>query len=176
MSAYCVQAVRPSQSVYRLNSQPQDSLSPMTPLYPTRRVVRTTLPTRRWVTQQDRPHFRTEITSGDDGVVLIQFVGELDLVTLPDLETALDAVLSSEPCAVIFDLRRAAFISVDGFEAIGRCSLVLDRVSVRAKDAFAEKILRLLGYDRIEFITPRAARRRPVRRVGYGDFQWGLGR
>ena len=88
--------------------------------------------------------------------MLLDVNGELDLLTMPAFEAALDALLSASPREALFDVCGAQFISVEGFAAIGRVSLTVERVTVNARDDFAEKIFRLLGYDRIGFDTDRA--------------------
>jgi anti-anti-sigma regulatory factor len=85
--------------------------------------------------------------------MVLQLVGEVDLESMSRFGRALDVLISLKPQQIVFDLRRTDFISVAGYAAIGRCSLVVDQLSVCTKSGLAQKILRLLGYDSVVCVT-----------------------
>jgi hypothetical protein len=106
--------------------------------------------------------FRAEIITRADETVIIELFGELDLVSMATFEGTLAAALSRRPRRVIFDISAAQFISVQGFAAIGRCSQVVESVTVHYKNWLAEGVLRTLGYEQVACVetgsTPRGAR------------------
>lgn len=106
-----------------------------------------------------RDRFRVKTTVIGEVTVLKVF-GNLDLVTLPGFETAVDALMAARPKHAIFDLLDAEFISGAGYEAIGQCSLAVKRVSVRSKNGSAKQMLRRLGYDGIVSFRGGAPNRR----------------
>jgi len=84
---------------------------------------------------------------------VLELFGELDIVTMPKFEVALDVLNSAKPHGVIFDLSGVEFISTASYAAIGRCSFEVDRVSVCPRTGIARRILRILGHDRLQFIA-----------------------
>jgi anti-anti-sigma regulatory factor len=102
---------------------------------------------------QGSPEFGAKIAVVDGGLMVLRLIGEVDLISMPAFDHALDVLISLKPHQILFDLRGADFISVAGYAAIGRCSLTVDQLRVCANGCLAEKVLGLLGYDNIIFVS-----------------------
>ena len=72
---------------------------------------------------------------------MLDLFGELDVLTMPRFREVLDAVVATKPRHVVFDLSSTEFVSGAGYDAIGRCSYQVDRVSVCSTTGLAGKIL-----------------------------------
>jgi anti-anti-sigma factor len=102
---------------------------------------------------QNQDLFRVETTPREACSVNLGLFGELDLVSMPEFREVLATVLSNRPRELIFDLTNARFVSAQGFVAIGRCSLVVERVVIRSLSGFPERVMRVLGQDNLTFIV-----------------------
>jgi anti-anti-sigma regulatory factor len=102
---------------------------------------------------QNPDTFRVETTSREARSVSLVLFGELDLVSMPEFREVLARVLSDHPRELIFDLTTTQFVSVQGFLAIGRTSLVVERVVIRSVSGFPERVMRVLGQENLTFIT-----------------------
>jgi anti-anti-sigma factor len=91
------------------------------------------------------------VISHDDDLVVLEFFGELDLVSMARFEQVLAEVLSGNPKELIFDLTQTQFISAQGYAAMGRCSLGT-RVAVRSRTDLASRIMAVFGYDRVAIV------------------------
>ena len=98
--------------------------------------------------------FQVRVIRDDDSRVVVELFGELDLVSMDRFEQVVAEVLSSRPREVIFDLTRSQFVSIQGYAAIGRCSLAF-HVSVRPRTALTSRILAICGYERVAIVPPR---------------------
>jgi hypothetical protein len=78
-------------------------------------------------------------------------LGELDITSMNRFEAAVTEVLSSNPALLIFDLTRSEFVSAQGYDAIGRCSLRLP-VQVRSRTGVAARVFTVLGYERVDVV------------------------
>ena len=63
-------------------------------------------------------------------------------------------VLSGKPKELIFDLTQSEFVSAQGYDAIGRCSLRLP-VQVRSRTGLAARVFAVLGYEEVNVVTGR---------------------
>ena len=61
-------------------------------------------------------------------------------------------MLSSTPKALMFDLTQSQFVSAQGYDAIGRCSLEVP-VEVRSRTGVAGRVFAALGYGRVDVVT-----------------------
>ncbi len=98
--------------------------------------------------------FQVRVLRDDDHRVVVELFGELDLVSMDRFEQVVAEVLSSRPRELIFDLTRSQFISIQGYAAIGRCSLAV-HVSVRPGTELTSRILAICGYERVTIVPPR---------------------
>lgn len=96
---------------------------------------------------QGQALFRCELNRTSSERVVISLYGELDHVTMPQFESAIEEALEMAPTEIHFDLFEAEFVAVAGFAAIGRCTTQVPRVIVRAPGGIAQRVLRLLGFD-----------------------------
>lgn len=77
--------------------------------------------------------------------------GDLDMVTVPDAETRLAAVLSRRPSRLVIDLRRLSFMDSTGVSLIAnaRRDVIGDVPFVlRGPNRIVRKVLRVTGVDR----------------------------
>lgn len=88
----------------------------------------------------------------DDGSVVLFLVGELDVTSMAQFERAVDAVLSSNPRELIFDLSRSQFVSAQGYATMGRCSDQLP-IEIRSRTGLAARVLTVLGYERVDVVV-----------------------
>jgi anti-anti-sigma regulatory factor len=95
-------------------------------------------------------HIRV-IRSEHDASVLI-LLGELDINSLTQFEMVITETLSTEPPGLVFDLTQSEFVSAQGYDAIGRCSLEIP-VEVWSRTGVAARVFGVLGYDRVNVVT-----------------------
>lgn len=101
--------------------------------------------------------FRIEADELDDGTLRLSLVGELDVVTVVNLEAAIARLREREGRLVVLDLRRLEFMDSSGLRAILRVDAAAREsggraVLVRGSDRIAE-ILRITGVDtRLEIV------------------------
>jgi anti-anti-sigma factor len=83
-----------------------------------------------------------------DGTVLVCPIGELDLLTAPELERVLDG-LSTEPVAVVIDLSGLTFVDCAGLvpvrAALRDASLLGRRVRLSGARPSVDRVLELTG-------------------------------
>jgi anti-anti-sigma factor len=91
---------------------------------------------------------QVQVFSHDGERVVLMLAGELDIVSMERFERLIADVLSSNPKELRFDLTQAEFVSAQGYEAIGRCSLQV-RVTVRSRSELASRVLAMYGYDQV---------------------------
>ena len=94
--------------------------------------------------------FQVRVIS-DDRHLVVELFGELDLVSMATFEQMVAEVLSGKPKELIFDLTQTQFVSIQGYAAMGRCSLGI-RVSIRSRTELAARILAICGYDRVTIV------------------------
>jgi anti-anti-sigma factor len=97
---------------------------------------------------------QVRVFSHDGERVVVKLVGELDIVSMERFERLIADVLSSNPTELRFDLTRAAFVSAQGYAAMGRCSLQA-RVTVRSRSDLASRVLAIYGYDKVMMVMSR---------------------
>jgi hypothetical protein len=95
--------------------------------------------------------FQIRVIRSDDESTLAMLLGELDITSMNRFEAAVTEVLSSNPALLIFDLTRSEFVSAQGYDAIGRCSLRLP-VQVRSRTGVAARVFTVLGYERVDVV------------------------
>ena len=83
----------------------------------------------------------------NDGFVALVLLGELDITTMAQFDRVLAEVMSQKPKGLIFDVTRSQFISAQGYDAMGRCSLET-YVEVRSGTDLAARVLASYGYER----------------------------
>jgi anti-anti-sigma regulatory factor len=96
--------------------------------------------------------FNVRIIRRDDHSSVVILLGELDVTSMAQFEVMITEVLSSGPKALIFDLTQCQFVSAQGYDAIGRCSLEVP-VEVRSRTGVAGRVFAVLGYERVEVIS-----------------------
>lgn len=101
---------------------------------------------------EGKDQFRVNITTSN-GTVFVDLIGEIDVVSLADFTNAIDVVLSEKPRNILFDVSGATFVCGAAYDLIGRCSLQVEHLIVCSKTGFAQKILRILGYEVVGCIT-----------------------
>lgn len=62
--------------------------------------------------------FDAHVTRRDDGAILVEVTGDLDLSTLAQFESALDGRLDGKPELVVLDLRELTFLDSSGLRAM----------------------------------------------------------
>jgi anti-anti-sigma factor len=75
-------------------------------------------------------HFRVEVRNVDDATVLA-VSGELDLVSSPELEQALERVYGFEPELLILDLREVDFMDSAGLSVVVKAQKWAQSTSTR---------------------------------------------
>lgn len=98
--------------------------------------------------------FHIRVTRRGDGSSLADLLGELDVTSIAQFELAITELLSSNPRGLIFDLTQSRFVSAQGYDAIGRCSLEVP-VQVRSRTGLAARVFTVLGYDRVDVGAPQ---------------------
>ena len=96
--------------------------------------------------------FNIRIIRRDDDSSVVILLGELDVTSMAQFEVMITEVLSSKPKELIFDLTQSQFVSAQGYDAIGRCSLEVP-VEVRSRTGVAGRVFAVLGYERVEVIS-----------------------
>lgn len=91
------------------------------------------------------------VSRRDDDVSVVVLLGELDVTSMAQFESAIVELLSGEPKALIFDLTQSEFVSAQGYDAIGRCSLEVP-VEVRSRTGVAARVLAVLGYEGVDAV------------------------
>ena len=86
------------------------------------------------------------IVRADGEPVTLLLKGELDVTSMGPFERALAEVRAEGSHGLTFDLRECAFVSIQGYEAMARCSLDT-HVEVRTNLDLASKVLALYGYE-----------------------------
>jgi anti-anti-sigma regulatory factor len=102
-------------------------------------------------TLQSESLFQVRVTSDDAGQFTVVLFGELDLVSMAAFEQVVAEVLSGKPKELFFDLTQTQFISIQGYVAMGRCSLGV-HVSIRSRTELAARVLAICGYDRVTIV------------------------
>jgi hypothetical protein len=118
----------------------------------------------RAATLRDReaPHlqygtsFQIRVIRRDDGSValLLLLLGELDISSMAEFERMVTEVLAGSPNELIFDLTQSQFVSAQGYDAIGRCSVEVP-VTVRSRTGLASRVLATYGYERVAITIER---------------------
>jgi anti-anti-sigma regulatory factor len=91
------------------------------------------------------------VPTGDGGIV-VELIGELDVVSMERFERAVAEVLADRPSELIFDLTSSPFVSAQGYSVMGRCVAVA-KVTVRSRCSLAGRVLALYGYDDVVVLT-----------------------
>jgi hypothetical protein len=95
---------------------------------------------------------RIRISRDDGKPVVLILCGELDLTSMGTFEQALRSVMTELSAGVIFDLTECAFVSAQGYAAMGRCSLRTP-VEVRSRTNIASRVFDAYGYDSVTTVT-----------------------
>ena len=103
--------------------------------------------------------FHTRIIRRDDGTCVAILLGELDVTSMTQFELMITELLSGKPKELIFDLTQSEFVSAQGYDAIGRCSLRLP-VEVRSRTGLAARVFGVLGYEGVDVVTERESEAR----------------
>lgn len=96
--------------------------------------------------------FQIRIIRHDDGSSVAILLGELDGTSMAQFESVIAELLSSKPKQLLFDLTQSQFVSAQGYDIIGRCSLEVP-VEVRSRTGVAGRVFAVLGYDRVDLIA-----------------------
>jgi anti-anti-sigma factor len=90
--------------------------------------------------------FGLRVVPNREGVVVVELIGELDVVSMDRFERTVADLLSDHPRELLFDLTQAQFISVQGYWVMGACSAAV-HVTVRSVSSLSARILALFGHD-----------------------------
>ena len=85
-------------------------------------------------------------------LAVVTLLGELDITSMAQFEAMIGEVLSHEPKGLVFDLTQSEFVSAQGYDAIGRCSLEVP-VEVRSRTGVAGRVFAVLGYEQVDVIS-----------------------
>jgi anti-anti-sigma regulatory factor len=96
--------------------------------------------------------FHIRVISRDDDLAVVTLLGELDITSMAQFEAMIGEVLSHEPKGLVFDLTQSEFVSAQGYDAIGRCSLEVP-VEVRSRTGVAGRVFAVLGYEQVDVIS-----------------------
>jgi anti-anti-sigma regulatory factor len=96
--------------------------------------------------------FHIRVICSEHGASVLILLGELDITSLTQFELVITETLSTEPSGLVFDLTQSEFVSAQGYDAIGRCSLEIP-VEVWSRTGVAAKVFGVLGYDRVNVVT-----------------------
>jgi anti-anti-sigma factor len=77
---------------------------------------------------------------------VVAITGEIDLVSIPSLEAAIDQARAAEPDRVLIDATSAEFISVGGYCMIGELTESVDRVTLCSRSDLAARVMTILGF------------------------------
>ena len=100
--------------------------------------------------------FRVTVTR-DDGTALVTVGGELDLLTAPELQRAIDEVVADRPRRVVLDLRALEFMGSSGVAMIQRLGALARAYGFTAAlvrgNPRVERILAIAGLsDQLQFV------------------------
>jgi len=109
--------------------------------------------------------FQVQVLRRRDDSVILSLIGELDITSMAQFQGIISEVLWNDPRELIFDLTQCAFVSAQGYAAIGRCSLEVP-VRVRSRTALASKVLTIYGYERVAIAIEREPDVSPQCRLG----------
>ena len=98
--------------------------------------------------------FQIRVSRRDDGAVVLQLLGDLDITSMVQFERMITEVLQGSPKELIFDLTQSQFVSAQGYAAIGHCSLAVP-VRVRSRTLLASKVLAVYGYEQVAVAVDR---------------------
>jgi anti-anti-sigma factor len=92
-----------------------------------------------------------------DGVVRISAIGELDLMTVPLLERALEAVDKLEPARLVLDFRELSFVDSTGVHAVLRAHIrAAENGSVLVVVNSSESVRKVFELTRTEHVFEAA--------------------
>lgn len=94
-----------------------------------------------------------------DGVMLLRLAGELDMVTVPELQSGLNAVIARNPGPVIVDLAAVQFLSSTGLRLLIalHADLTAQDRSLRVvvgEGRFIPRVLQITGLDQVLNLDP----------------------
>lgn len=83
--------------------------------------------------------------SADGGGLTVRLAGELDIAGLPDVQPALDELLSREPQPVLIDLSELRFLDSSGVAVLIRIANHFDRIEIRDAAPAVRRVVEILG-------------------------------
>jgi hypothetical protein len=95
---------------------------------------------------------RVRVVRDDGKPAVLILRGELDLTCMEAFEQALRTAMAEPLMGLIVDLTNCQFVSAQGYDAIGRCSLETS-VEVRSRTTLASRVFDIYGYDRVTTVT-----------------------
>jgi len=96
----------------------------------------------------------------EDGVAVLTVGGEVDLATVPALETAIDEALATQPTALVVDLSDVEFLASAGLQTLVTTQEKLGasvQFAVVAQGAATSRPIQLTGLDEIFDLYPTRA-------------------
>jgi hypothetical protein len=91
----------------------------------------------------DHKTFRVEVDTPEEGVMKVELFGEMELVDLSGLCTAVTAALLSRPTTLVFDLSRASFVPIQGLLMIGETAQRVEHVVVESPSEVPKRVCEL---------------------------------
>ena len=93
----------------------------------------------------EQPRARIVVTTGPDGELCVRLAGELDLASLPDVETELNGLLTRAPGPLLLDLADLTFLDSSGVALLIRLANRFTPVETRHATDPVRRVLGVLG-------------------------------
>lgn len=93
----------------------------------------------------DQPRARLSIADEPGGGVCVRLSGELDIASLPDVETELTQLLTREPQPLLLDLADLHFLDSSGIALLIRLANRFAPVRTRSATEPVQRVLEALG-------------------------------
>ncbi len=88
----------------------------------------------------------------EEDLVILKAVGQLDAITSPKFQEALDPVLAETPTRVILDLSDAPYVSSAGLRVLivlAKSVMKTGKLAVTGLNANVREVFQLAGFDKI---------------------------
>lgn len=96
--------------------------------------------------------FRLRVIPNRDDVVVIEVIGELDVVSMDRFEQTVADQLNDHPRELVFDVTQAQFICAQAFCVMGTCCAEV-KVTIRSRSDLAGRVLALYGHDDVAILV-----------------------
>ena len=90
--------------------------------------------------------FGIRVIPTQDDRMVVELIGELDVVSMEMFEGTVADLLSGQPSELLFDLTRSGFVCAQAYSVMGRCSAVT-RVTVCSTSELSARVLAIYGHE-----------------------------